>query len=221
MATDQLFTAEPPQRSGCGRFLFFLSGCGCLVFCLLCCGVFSLGLYTFGQLASFDPVRIVAVRQGIADLDVPEEFTPHQSFDLKIPLIEQRLVSWAVYEGQDGESVLVLAELGTDADEDDLEELIERLKQSLRENDAAPVEIDIEQSETHELLIRDRPARFTLARGRPRDDGDPLEENVAGREYWLVTGTFAGHQGRGVLLLIADAAKFDRQKILDLIGSIK
>jgi hypothetical protein len=216
MATDQLFTAEPPRRGGCGRIFFLGSGCGCLIFCILCCGVVGSGVYTFSRMASVDPVRVVAVRQGIADLEVPEEFTPQQSFDLTIPVVDRRLISWVVYEGQDDESVLVLAEFGPDTEAIDLDELIQKLHESLEEQGSTPKEIAVEETEKHEMLIRGKPAELTIARGRPKDapEGDD-------RDYWLVTGTFAGHQGRGVLLLIADAAKFDREKILKLLDSIR
>jgi hypothetical protein len=216
MATDQLFTAEPPRQRGCGRIFFLFSGCGCMIFCILCCGVLGTGIYTFSRMASVDPVRVVAVRQGIADLDVPEEFTPQQSFDLTIPVVDRRLISWVVYEGQDGESLLVLAEFGPDTEGADLDGLMQKLHESLEEQGSHPKEIVVEETEQQELVIRGQPAEFTIARGRPKDaeEGDD-------RDYWLVTGTFAGHQGRAVLLLIADAAKIDREKILELMGSIR
>ena len=215
MATDQLFTAEPPRQAGCGRIFFLGSGCGCMVFCILCCGVVGTGVYTFSRLASLDPVRVVNVRQGIADVDVPEEFTPKQSFDLSIPFVDRRLISWAVYEGRDKESLLVLAEFGPDT-VSDLDHLLKELEKSLEEQGSHPTDIEVEDKEKQEFVIRGQPAEFTFARGRPkeREAGDD-------REYWLVTGTFAGHQGKSVLLLIADAAVFDRARIISLIQSIR
>ncbi len=216
MATDQLFTAEPPPRRGCGRIFFLFSGCGCMFFCILCCGFVGTGLYTFSRMASDDPIRVKAVRQGIADIDVPEEFTPEQSFDLTIPLVDRRLASWAVYEGQDGESILVLAEFGPDTEAVDVDGLLKQLHESLEEQGNHPKEILVEETETQEFVIRGETSKFTIARGRPKDaeEGDD-------RDYWLVTGTFPGHQGRAVLLLIADVAKFDRAKVIELLGSIR
>lgn len=216
MATDQLFTAEAPPPRGCGRIFFLGSGCGCLIICLLCCGVVGTGLYTVGRMVSDDPVRVVAVRQGIADIEVPEEFTPEQSFDLTIPFVDRRLISWVVYEGQDGESILALAEFGPDAEAVDIDGTIQKLLESLEEQGNQAKEISVEQSEEHEVMIRGKSAKFTIARGKPKDA--PAGDD---REFWLVTGTFAGHQGKSVLLLIADTAKFDREQIIKLIESIR
>lgn len=215
MAGDQVFTAEAPQRSGCGRMLFFGAGCGCLLFLMLCCGFFGIAGYTVSRFASVDPVEVRDVRQSIADIQVPEEFTPLQSFDFTIPVIDRRMISWVIYEGRDDMGMLVLAEFGADMDVD-VDTAVDELERSLAEQGrhAKQVEINEDETEKQEFVIRGQPAEFIFAKGRAKDSDDD-------REYWFVTGTFSGRQGQAVLLLIVDAEEFPRERIVELIESIR
>lgn len=214
MASDQLFTAEPPRRGGCGGVFFLGSGCGCMLLCLACCGLLGSGVYVLFRMASDDPLRVVEVRESIADLDVPEEFTPLHSYDLTIPLIDRRILSWVIYEGRDDRSMLLLSEFGPDQQVVDFDDLERQARKLADESGNPAAEIEVKESEKLELVIRGQPAEFILARGRPTESDED-------RDYWLVTGSFAGRQGRVVLLMIVDAAVFDRQRIVELLESIK
>jgi hypothetical protein len=202
-------------------------------------------MYTVTQLASDDPVQIVEVRRGIAELDVPEEFTPQQSFDFTIPFVDQQMVSWVVYGGRDERSVLILAEFNREmTTASNLQELIAKLDESLAQWGSSRDDIEVEESEKLTLEIRGEPAEFLLGRGRPSQrpplDNKPAESELGDgelgerepaerdppvvdedREYWMVTGQFAGAEGPSALLMIVDTETFDRQRIIDLIESIR
>lgn len=215
MDNDQIFTAEPQSRGGCGRIVTAGLGCGCLTTMALCCGVLGLGVYTFATMASDDPVRIVEVRRGIAELEIPEEFTPSASFDLVLPIVDRRVATWVLYEGRDEHSALILAELGPDVSANaDLDQLIEKLDEFLAQGGADRDDVEVEESERLQLLIRDEQAEFVLARGKPEQRDDD-------RQYWLVTGKFRGRDGPAVLLMIVDAETLDRQQIVEMIESIR
>lgn len=215
MANDQVFTAEAPQRSGCGRIFFIGSGCGCLLLLVVCCGILGVGAYSVPKMASMDPVRVKEVREQIAEVQIPEEFTPAQSFDLTIPVLDQKMLTWSVYEGRDDSGVLVLAEFGRSMAAT-VDDAIRELENSLAQQGTAPKELEINEDETdkQEFVIRDQPSEFIFAKGKEKDSDDD-------REYWFVTGTFPGREGKAVLLLIVDAEKLSREQIVELIQSIK
>jgi glyceraldehyde-3-phosphate dehydrogenase/erythrose-4-phosphate dehydrogenase len=206
------YQAYPEKRGGSKSWLGW--GIGCAVVVLLCCGggvaLMYFGAREFQQAVNQDPVVIDAVARQIAEVDIPEEFKPQMSIDLKVPVINRRIMTMAVYQAPAGN--LMLAEFPGDLQEVNAEELQEKMKEQLDSQGQGGAEMEVSESHELSLEVRGQPAKFVIQHG---------ENPQTNTELIQAMGTFKGETGVGMLIMQVEADQFSEEQVEQVIRSIR
>jgi hypothetical protein len=131
--------------------------------------------------------------------------------DLNVPVVGSRFMTWVAYGDNPDTNGLFLAQFAEGfIDEENMQV---QVRESMRQGGQRDWEdIEVEQSENHELQINDSPATFLVARGRGSRSKD---------EVWQVSGTFRGKGGPAMLFLKVREADFTKEQIIALLDSMK
>lgn len=208
--------AVEKQGMSSGAKLLLILGILFLLCVLLCCGGIGVLMY---QASSYmkdaftnDPVKIDQRRAELLDIEIPEGFAPEVSIDMKVPMMDSRLMTIVAYSGGAGNS-LVLVGVGdmlSDMSKEDMEREIEK---SLQQQGLGQPSPGAEwESEDKEFQIGGKPVIFNY-RTVKNEDGEPTRFHV--------TGTVDGKRGPVLVTLTADAKTLSEDQIDQVIKSIK
>jgi len=191
----------------------------CVVFgglLVLCCGGMALVGYKFTsemkESMSQDPQAIAAKTEEIARIDVPAGLAPQASFDMKIPLTDQRLMVWVVYADKKSDSMLMLFAMGETLAQQNQAQMRQSIDQSLQQQNMQQEQITVDESYTKELEINGQPATFVIQKGTGKDSQTRRIQ---------VSGVFQGKTGPVMLMLNVDAEKFSEEEIVKMLESIQ
>jgi hypothetical protein len=109
---------QPPRKPGMSTgakvVIILLVVFGVLV--VVCCGgVIGIGMFAkkaVTDMFSEDPTVVAAKTEEITEIEIPEGFEPAGSFDMKIPVADQRMFLWTAYEDEESGSTLMLFAAG-------------------------------------------------------------------------------------------------------------
>lgn len=210
---DSPETARPGMSSGAKVLLGLGIGCGVLV--LLCCGGGGITIYYFGRsfqnAMSEDPATIRKVTDGIVTIDVPKELEPKMSLDWTMPFVGRKVMTMAVYADKKEHSSIVLFQI--DEELGNTEGMKAQFQQSLRESGHQQWnEVHLDESETFETEISGEEAEFTYGSGNDKNSK---------RKVWQATGSFAGKGGPAMLFMQLNAEDFDKDRVLEVLKSMK
>jgi hypothetical protein len=202
-----------PGMSGTTKVLLGL-GIGCGVCVLLCCGFFGAGTWLMVRTAqnalTKEPEAIRRLTAQIVDIEIPETLPPVAGMDIDVPVLGTKFLSWVAYGDANESNGLFLAQFGAAiANEENMQA---QLRQSIRQSGQRDWdEIEIEQSEKHEVEINGESATFTVAKGRDRKH----------EEVWQVMGSFHGKGGPAMLVLKVKESEFTKEQVLAILDSMK
>jgi hypothetical protein len=187
-------------------------GCGLLV--LLCCGFFGGSAFLFVKEAkdslSKDPARIREVTESIVTIEIPASLPPAMTFEVRVPILNTRVMTWAMYGNENQHNMLMLMEFAGQFDEQNMNM---QWRQSMRQNGGREMEdIDIDSSETVDHEVNGQPGTFKVMQGKTHGDK---------RQVWQVMGTFHGKEGQAMLVLHVDETDFTKEQVLELVNSMK
>jgi len=212
---DPSHPSQPGMSSGT-KVLLILAAVA-LVSIALCAGVAILGGFLVAgyidKAGSNDP-RVIRQRSAeIAEIDLPEEFHPSFSLDMKIPFTGQRMMSMVFYSDEQTTSTLVLAALGKMFSDQDQQEIKDQIQESLREEGLGRTEATgTRKVEEKQITVRGQPETFTFITTKDPETGKTRLE---------VTGVFPNKDGQAMFLFDGDAEKYPQEKITALIESIR
>jgi hypothetical protein len=162
------------------------------------------------QSMSEDPVVVAEVGESIAQVDIPVEFNPQFSADMKIPFTNKPFIKFAMYSSEDDNGLLVLGE--SQIPNLDAKQLGDELEKSLRKKTGRETDLVVSETTTEEFTIRGKPASFTFVKGRSEDSET---------EKWHVVGSFQGESGPAMLIMMVDAERYDLNRLRAIVRSIK
>ncbi len=194
---------KPGMRTG----VKVLIGCGVVggVMALMCCGGF---VYMGSQVAGMmtdDPVKIEEIREGIADVELPEEFSPQGGLDAEMFGMGMEM---AIYEGPDSDALLLMQMKGpTGFDAKQMQQSIEQQLDQQGQNR----ELDIESTEERTITIAGAETTIEIAKGKDSE----------GKEMRQVTGVFQGRGGAAFVMYFSPEESWDEQRVVQLLESIQ
>ena len=206
---------EAPRAGMSGTAKVFIGlGIGCGVLVLLCCGIFGGSAFWFVKSTkdsiSKDPAKIREVTDSIVTIEVPASLPPAMTFEVRIPLVDTRVMTFAMYGNEQQHNILMLMEFGQQFDEQNMNM---QWRQSMRQNSGREVEdVDVESTETVDHDVNGQPAQFKVMKGKTHNSK---------REVWQLMGMFHGKEGQGMLVANLDEADFTKEQVLDIIKSMK
>ncbi len=164
------------------------------------------------QSVSNDPVRIVAVSDELARIDVPDGLAPQVSLDMRVPFTDDRFMVWVVYADQQSDSSLVLMAMGAQYAGGNPAQWRQSAEGSMRQQGMHQEDVVVETSSQKQVTIHGESATFTIAEGVGRDSQSRRIE---------VSGAFQGKDGPVMLLANLDAEKFPRERVVEMLESIE
>lgn len=213
----------PPQGMSTLTKVFLVLGIGGILFSVLICGAAGVLLYSGGRLVgqvvkqvveqgySPDPEVARRLTDEIAGIAVPSRFEPGGSFDLRVPNTDRPLFVCAWYTHPQSDGFLALAELDEENTGANREALHDLAKLYLKSNEHE--EINVEQAEEREYVVRGQQAWFEVARGHGQERVD--------KKFVRVLGSFPGRHGPGLFVFYSEADSFDEEEVTKLIESIE
>lgn len=186
-------------------------GAGCGVMLLVCCGVGGALFYVGAKVAqgvSQDPVVVREVASSIAEIELPPELAPKFSMKLPFPTMDMTLVIFG-----DGENMVMLGDMqGTAFANATPEALARQMEDSMRTQTGNRESINAESTEKREFTIRGKPAEFVFTEGTGANSQKKLTE---------VMGAFPSEEGFVIVVIHAEAEKFSKEQLVEIIESIK
>ncbi len=215
----------PPKKPGMSTAAKVLIGLAIafLLMVMLCCA----GLLWFGpkiialvedtmeqleESMSQDPAIIAEVTRKIAQIEVPEQLTPKMSMDMKIPLTDQRLMVFVIYQDQQGESALQLFAMDKATAGQNQAQMQRSSDQTFQQHAGQYGGIQPTESYEKQVEIGGKPATFTITKGL---------STVSQTPRIRVQGSFEGPYGPVILQLDADAETLPEEEIIEMLDSIK
>ncbi|QDU40487.1 hypothetical protein Mal4_48450 [Maioricimonas rarisocia] len=174
------------------------------VMMLLCCGVFFWFGTRLSNAVTEDPDEIAEIRELIATVDIPEDFTPQVGMNINMFVFSMDLVAY----GRDEEAFIMLMQM--QAAGEGQEEIEQQFRQQAFEQSDAE-EVDIESTTTHTFEINGRECDFVFAKGTMEEDGTEVRQ---------VSGTFPGKNGVAFLLYQVMEEDWDEAAAAALILSL-
>jgi hypothetical protein len=196
---------RPPRRMSTGTKVLLIClavGGVCL---LLCCGGAFYLVRTRMDIRPNNPVAARATAAEIADFHPPPGFEPRGSIAMNLPFVPG--MKAAIYELENGEGVLIIAELATSDAGGDAQREMHRV---LQEQNRAPRRLQTIRSESRVFEIGGREVRFLFSEAQ--------DEN--GREYRVVSGSFPGKGGTAQLILNVEADRYEEEAVIKMIESL-
>ena len=209
---------QPPKKgmSGSMKTLLIVGIIFGLLVLLCCGGLVGFGVYMASYVSdamSQDPAVISECTAQFVEMEIPPQFAPTMSFDMKIPISDETLMVWVVYADESSNSMLMMASLGAMMQQQNQEDVRRQLEESMRQQGIGANEgIDESESLVKEIEVRGEPVPFNFTVGKNTNTGAQRIDAV---------GMFTGQTGPVMLILSADAEVIDEEAVVEMIKSIK
>lgn len=208
--------AVEKQGMSSGAKLLLILAIIFLLCVLACCG--GIGIFMYQASAYMkdalteDPAIIDQRRAELLDIDIPEGFAPKISIDMKVPMMDTRLMTIVAYESGPSNS-LVLVGVGDMLSEMPKEDMEREIENSLQQQGLGqPAPGAKWESKTKEYQIAGKPVTFKYQ--TVKNENDELTSIH-------VTGLVDGKRGPVLVTLSADAETLSEEEIDQVIQSIK
>lgn len=202
------------SKGGGGSKVLMGIGIGCGLVVLLCCGVggiFAWRTYSWGaNMFSDDPAVIAEVSSSIADLDIPAEFSPKISMNMKIPFTEYSMLMAMYGHDSDEHSALILMQ--TDMPGQSSEQMVAQMEGQMAQQGEKQASVQVQETTTEEVTIKGEPRNFTFGKGT-------VEGSEA--QYWQVSGGFTGKKGEAIIMMVVPADDYTKEELIAVIESIR
>ncbi len=215
----------PPKKPGMSTAAKVLIGLAIafLLVVILCCGglilvgpkILALVEDTIEEMEeskSEDPAEIAEVTQKIAQIDIPEQLAPKMSMDMKIPLTDQRFMTFVIYQDQQGGSVLQLFAMDQSGTGQSQAQMQNSSDQTFQQQAGQYGDFQPTESYEKQVEIGGKTATFIITKGLSTASQAPRIR---------VQGAFEGPLGTVILQLDADAETLPEEEIIEMLDSIK
>jgi hypothetical protein len=195
MASPQnpTFSAQPPQKKGCGIWTFL--GVGCLVVVLICAGIIGGGTYWVKQNVTITeaPAEVTATASQVADIEPPEGFKPTFGMSFKIPFYgDMKMAAWT--NADEPHSMLFVMQIPGINQQDPEAALAEAKKQMEQSGQRQGQDEFIStEKKAEKVTVRGKPATLSIARGHFKSAPD--------KPYVQSLLLFEGKAGTGFLMM--------------------
>ena len=170
--TNPQWPQQPPPKTGMKGSTKVLIGLAIAfgVLCVLCCGIVGGAVYYFRNAASQDPQKVRQVTESMVQMDIPDEFKPAMSIDVKMFMT---MVVWGDFgnPNEQNELVIAISPMVTQANPAQAQE---QLEQSLRQQGKGKRPLVDRKSETDRSRSAERKPIFSSRTGKmppPRPRG--------------------------------------------------
>jgi hypothetical protein len=187
------------------------------VLVVLCCGGLALlGWFTWREVKQGVSEDSAVVRQRTAEIvniDIPGDFQPMLSFDMKVPFTDQRMMLWTVYEDKASGSHVAIAQLGDMFNQQNQQQMQVQLEQSLREQGMAQQQAaGPRETFQKEVTIQGKPVSFTFTKSKAQNTGKARLD---------VIGALPS-KGKTVMVMMSlDGEKYDEGRATKILQSIR
>ena len=196
-------TPKPRGMSATAKVLLILGGLFG-VGCVLCCGGF---MYMGARAVSMDPDGVQKVTAEIADMEIPDNFTPQQSMNFGMFGSGMKTV---IYVDKDHPgSMLMLMQMSIGMGNDAKQQA--DFEKGFQQGGAQNANVKKESIELRDFEIRGKTAQFQFIKGTT-DDGKSVRQ---------VNGAFSGKGGAAMLMLLVPEENYDEEAVVKMIESIK
>ncbi len=213
--------AVPPPPKSSSKLWMGL-GCGCMVMLALCCGgvmLFGIGGAKWAQNAALqDPQQINDLANQIAETKLPEalELKPTFGMNMKIPLMDRKLMRFAVYADESAGAVFMIGDFDAEMMGGDTKNAMQQMQDAMRQGGHGKHDMQVVETSVKQLTVRGKPAAFTFAKVKTTPEG-----KTEATEMWQVTGMFEGKSGPAMMLLIAPYEDWTIDELIQEIEQIK
>jgi len=196
-------TPKPRGMSTTAKVLLILGGLFGLG-CVLCCGGV---MYMGARGVSMEPEGVKKVTAEIADIEIPENFTPQQSMNIGMFGSGMKTV---IYVDKDHPgSMLMLMQMSVPMGNNPKQQA--DFEKGFQQGGAQNAHVKKESIELRDFEIRGKSAQFQYIKGTT-DDGKSVRQ---------VNGAFSGKGGAAMLMLLVPDEDYDEEAVVKLIESIK
>jgi hypothetical protein len=217
-APQQGYPPQQPPRSGCGGCLGkFLIALGVLFALLIavCCGGFFYFKSWAANAVTQDPAEVQKISDEVISVQVPAPLEPVGGGRFKMPIAGTYIGEGVVYADKNQKGSLILASFG-----DDYAQLQDSMLQALSgqgQNQSAAKNDKTEQLKDAkktrlEPTIQGEKALFEISEGIGVQSG---------KQKIRVQGAFKGKSGKAIFVLDAEEDTIPREKVDEMIDSIK
>ena len=201
----------PPASSG-GTSIWLWLGVGCALSVLLCCGGGGAVMY-FGfrqtVVQTNDAAEVAKRADEIANFDLPDGYQPQMAISLQIPFTATPFMTMVGFGPAQGESNLVLIQMGKFVDRDQLKM---QMDVQMAQQGKQAKQVKVTDSREVEVEIHGQPATFHIQQA---------EDINNKKKYIQVEGTFEGKLGAAMLFSQLNADKYSEDDAEKLVRSIK
>ncbi len=216
---DPYVTPQVVEKRGMssGTKVLLILGIVLLICILLCCG----GMALFGFFAaryakdavSQDPVVIAQRQAEILDIELPESFSPVASMDMKVPMVDRRMMLTVSYKGPLPGDSIVLVGIGEVLAGQPEDQMRRQIDQSLRQQGIGGQNTTGQwEAKEKEITIAGKPTKFSFQIAK-NDQGEPKQ--------FQVSGMVSGKRGPVLVMISADAQTLNEEQIDRILQSIQ
>ncbi len=183
-----------------------LIGCGVVggVMALVCCGGFMYLGSQFAGMMTEDPAEIQVIQEDIADIDLPDGFSPEGGADGELFGFAGQAAIFA-----ENDSVIMLIQVkGPEGTTD--EQMLEQFQQQLGQQ-GQNGNIKIESTEERLVTIAGEETTIEIVKGTDQN----------GKEIRQVKGAFRGRGGAAIVLYFSPEEDWDEDRVVQMLESIK
>ncbi len=197
---------DPPVRkSNTAKILLIVLGI-VVIGALLCCGGGGLFFYTQRPLQTTTaPAEVKAKTAAIADIDVPEGFTPAMAMDMNLYVMTMQMT---FYDGH-GSGMLMVAQVQAPQGANDAQ-MEQQLRTSMQQQNMGE-QLTIKSSESKTVQVDGNDVDFMIAKATNNKDSS---------DWHQVSGTFPGKKGTAFLIFQQPDTSYDEAKTLHMLESI-
>ncbi|MCA9109386.1 MAG: hypothetical protein KDA52_05535, partial [Planctomycetaceae bacterium] len=188
-------------KSGMSTGVKVLIGCGVVggLMALVCCGGFVYLGSQFAGMMTEDPAEIRAIQEDIADIDLPDGFSPKGGANGELFGFSGKAAIFA-----ENESMFMLIQVkGPDGTTD--EQMLEQFQQQLGQQ-GQNQNIKIESTEDRSVTIAGQETTIEIVKGTDQN----------GKEIRQVKGAFQGRGGAALVLYFCPEADWDEERAIGI-----
>jgi len=175
---------------------------------LLCCGAFALMGYMFMPKVSTTPADVIAVRDEMVTIDLPDDLEPKQSLRMDNLMFAMKT---AMFESRDGKSQLMIASMHVKIGGPEANNELQ-VRNALEDQGESQRPLANSETKTQSVKIKGADHDFVFTKG---------EDAQTGRKMRQVSGTFPGREGTAFLMYQTEEDNYDEERVVKMLESIR